>query len=141
MHQRELGSGVATPSTEQSDISAAVDHLKQEVARLGLQITLMESLAHATEVARAAECLRAAAFDPGRDDNPPLRAGIGCDEAAVEPDHSIVPMPVSANTEVGRTELAEANASVPEFTVSKGESAIAEKILNLHERLGSFLKP
>jgi len=144
MHRRKLGIGlsVATPSAGQSDISAAVDHLAHEVARLALQMKLMESMAHATEVVRAAGDLRTAAHCPTKDDNPQLRTDVECYDgiSALILNNSIAPVLMSANTVAARTESAEPKAAGPEFTVGQGESAIAVGILNLHNRLGSFIK-
>jgi hypothetical protein len=143
LHQRNIGKAIAGPPTGQSDISGAIDHLAREVARLSLRMKLMESIEHATEVMRAAESLRIAASYPANDCQPQLRDALArCDERlVVRPKDSITPVLVNENTGIAGTGPAETKAADPEFSVGNGESAIAARILNLHERLGSFIKP
>jgi hypothetical protein len=127
MPQRTLNEVAARWSTRRADISVAVAGLAEAVARLALHIKLTVAVAHAAEVERAAEALRDAAE---------CASGLTC-----EPEFCATTSPTD-DFNVGRCDLEriEAELADPEEQNREIESEIASGILNLHERLGSFIK-
>jgi hypothetical protein len=143
MRQRDLSRTIASLSTEQAEISAAVARLAQEVARLKLHIKLTAAIADASKTEQAAEALGAAASC--------ALEGKGleskhepefCGETKVCDAQESPNVPTSAMDSFSVARVGPTRAEVDsEDTIGSGESEIAAGILNLHDRLGSFIKP
>jgi hypothetical protein len=140
LHQRNLGTSIAGPSTGQAEIAAAFDHLAGQVTHLALRIKLTAAIAHAAKTEQAAEALRVAT--ECREPRSQQKA-VSCDGGEpIDSQNSIVSTSAAEDLGIARvgqapTELANVT---PETKTCSGESAIATGILNLHERLGSFIK-
>jgi hypothetical protein len=137
MPQRTLNEVAALWSKRRGDISAAIVGLAEAMARLALHVKLTAAVAHATEVGRAAEALRDAAMCP---------SGLifepePCGENRYDQAPTVTTSP-SDEFDVGRCNLERIEAELvgPEEEIHEFESEIASGILNLHERLGSFIK-
>jgi hypothetical protein len=144
LHQRNFATSVAGPTTEQAEVTAAIDRLEDEVARLALQMKLTARIAVAAEVEPAAEALRAATGSIAERSASQLQPDPAqCDRPETfGPQHSIAPKSATEDLRVADLGPAstEAKLASPEVAIRTGESAIAAGILNLHERLGSFIK-
>jgi hypothetical protein len=138
MPRRTLNEVAAHWSTRQADIAAAIAGLAESVARLALHIKLTVAVSHAIEVERAAEALRAAAECP-----PALIRGPGFSGDTVDAQAPIVTTSPTDDLNVSRYNLERIQTELadPEGDNHEIESEIASGILNLQERIGSFLKP
>ena len=136
MPRRTLNEVAARWSTRQADITAAIAGLAESVARLALHIKLTVAVSHAIEVERAAEALRAAA-----ECQPGLICGPGFSGDTLDAQAPIVTTSRD-DLNVSRYDLERIQTELagPEGDNHEIESEIASGILNLHDRIGSFLK-
>ena len=158
--QRDLNN--VTADSERAEISAAIDDLAEEVARLALHVKLSLAVAAGAEAERAAELLRAAAgCTTGALEPQSRRQAFSDDKAQASPMAEVASTKMSlqpngwiddaGNSEMefmcdlcaARSDLAKGDAVLAEPKgASRGaENAIAARVLELHDRLGGFIKP
>lgn len=134
--RRTLNEVAARWSTRQGDITAAVAGLAEAVARLALHIKLTVAVAHTTEVERAAQALRDAAECAS---GFIFKSDFGSEIHDAQATSIVTTFPKD-DSNVCDLEGIEAEIAEPEGQHHEIEREIARGILNLHDRLGSFIK-
>jgi hypothetical protein len=138
--QRDLSEAIAGPATGRADVIAAVADLVEKVEHLALRVKRIASIAAMANAEQTTTIRGSGTGAADRKDEIEVRSAAVTERDTKEIDLTeAANFPLSprneqnARTEIARAELQDGN--------SRAKNAIAGRVLELHDRLGGFVKP
>jgi hypothetical protein len=126
MSQRNSKAGIARSETGRAEVMDAVSSLAEQVARLTLHVNQFKKASGST------------ACDAPATDTAPATDPTEASSVPLSPEQDSLTRDVSVDVRDTKTG---ATRSRPKAARSRGENAIAGRVLELHDRLGGFIKP